>query len=65
MIAQGIHVAKTLTFYAIAFLSLVDCFKLINIIYWIKKKDSTYVKLDAMAGHFPHNIFVPQNNLAK
>lgn len=38
MIAQGIHIAKTLTFYAIVVLSLVDCFKLINIIYWIKKK---------------------------
>lgn len=41
MIAQDIHIAKTLTFYAITFLSLVDCFKLINFIYWIKKKGST------------------------
>lgn len=43
MIAQDIHIAKTLTFYAITFLSLVDCFKLINFIYWIKKKVLPYL----------------------
>ena len=38
MIAQRMHIVKTLTFYAIASSSLGDGFKLISIVYWIFKK---------------------------